>query len=170
MSKISEELNNLRKKTGWTLSKISTKTGVPIRTIENWSDGSRTPPDYVAALVIEKANNEYEKEREQKMKQKRLFSVEIETIEFDPTKHTTVRSAFDEALYKDTDAKTVGLFETIEEARAKLAEIKVSTRKYSEKLACAEVAYIAEATYELQDVEWEFIEGTNFWDLKCEEI
>ena len=168
--KISEELNNLRKKTGWTLSKISTKTGVPIRTIENWSDGSRTPPDYVAALVIEKAINEYEKEEERKMKEKKLFSVEIDRIEFDPRKHATVGSAFDEALSKDRNPEKVGLYETIEEARKKLAEIKVNTTRYSYKLASAKVAYITEATYELEDEEWEFIEGEDFWDLKFEEI
>lgn len=59
------ELRNMRFKAGWTFAKVSEKTGVPVRTLENWESGERTPPDYVARLVLDKLHTEINKPDEQ---------------------------------------------------------------------------------------------------------
>ena len=39
---------------GLTQQEMSERLGIPKRTIENWEQGNRVPPDYVERLVVEK--------------------------------------------------------------------------------------------------------------------
>lgn len=41
----------LRKMLGDSRQEFSDRYGIPIRTIQNWELGSRTPPDYFVALL-----------------------------------------------------------------------------------------------------------------------
>lgn len=41
---------------GLTQRQMSEVFGIPLRTIEDWETGKRTPPPYVERLIIEKLN------------------------------------------------------------------------------------------------------------------
>lgn len=43
----------LRTEAGLSMAKMSELTEIPIRTIEDWERGKRTPPSYVQKFVIE---------------------------------------------------------------------------------------------------------------------
>lgn len=49
----SDKFKAARKVAGLTQETCAARIGVPVRTIENWEAGSRTPPDYVQRLVLE---------------------------------------------------------------------------------------------------------------------
>ena len=49
----SDKFKAARKVAGLTQEACAARLGVPVRTIENWEAGSRTPPDYVQRLVLE---------------------------------------------------------------------------------------------------------------------
>lgn len=49
----SDKFKAARKVAGLTQEACAARIGVPVRTIENWEAGSRTPPDYVQRLVLE---------------------------------------------------------------------------------------------------------------------
>ena len=66
MSKIREA----RIKAGLTMKELSTRTGVPYRTLQNWETGDRTPPDYVERLILK------ELESEEKMENVKVFEFE----------------------------------------------------------------------------------------------
>lgn len=40
-------------KTGLSIKEASEKTGVPYRTLQNWANGSRKPPEYVERLITQ---------------------------------------------------------------------------------------------------------------------
>lgn len=44
-------INEIRKAAGLTQSSMSKLLNIPLRTIENWDTGKRTPPDYVVELI-----------------------------------------------------------------------------------------------------------------------
>ena len=48
---ISEKIKELRKKTGLSQSKFSSKFGIPVRTLQQWEQGISAPPDYVIRMM-----------------------------------------------------------------------------------------------------------------------
>ena len=86
-----------------------------------------------------------------------------------------IKSISDAVIEFGTEnAKLIALCDTIEEAREKLT--KFSPRTYAQRTVYSfyqiEAAYIEEAEYEYdEDTEtWEFIEGSDIWDVSCEEL
>ena len=49
----------LRESTGETRKEFSIHTGIPVRTLEDWEAGRRTPPEYIPRLIAYQL--EYEK-------------------------------------------------------------------------------------------------------------
>lgn len=41
----------LRKQVGMTRKAFSEHTGIPVRTLEDWEAGRRTPPEYIPRLI-----------------------------------------------------------------------------------------------------------------------
>lgn len=58
-----EELRTIRTEAGWSRPKMVERVGVPLRTIEDWESGKRTPPEYVQKLVIDRLLLEIEKDK-----------------------------------------------------------------------------------------------------------
>lgn len=52
------EFARLRKATGLTQKAFSKRYEIPLRTIEHWESGDRTPPDYLLNFLREKIENE----------------------------------------------------------------------------------------------------------------
>jgi len=46
-----DKIRELRDKTGLSRKKFSEKYGIPVRTLEEWESGRRTPPEYVVRLL-----------------------------------------------------------------------------------------------------------------------
>lgn len=44
-------IKELREKTGMTRKEFSNHTGIPVRTLEDWEAGRRTPPEYIPRLI-----------------------------------------------------------------------------------------------------------------------
>ena len=61
---VSNEIRELRRKTGLSQAKFSEKFGIPKRSIENWEQRTRSAPQYVLNLL----RFRIEHEEEQKMK------------------------------------------------------------------------------------------------------
>ena len=62
---IAKKIKELRESTGMNRKKFSEHTLIPVRTIEDWEAGRRTPPEYIPRLIEYQLN--YEKMmREQK--------------------------------------------------------------------------------------------------------
>lgn len=68
-------IRKLRDETGMNRREFSEHFGIPVRTIEEWEAGRRTPPDYLPRLIeyqikyeklIEEVNKRNEKEIEEK--------------------------------------------------------------------------------------------------------
>ncbi len=49
--KVSEEINKLREQIGLSRKEFSEHIGIPLRTIEDWEAGRRTPPEYIPRLI-----------------------------------------------------------------------------------------------------------------------
>lgn len=47
-------IKDARRKAGLTQKQLSDTLDIPLRTIESWESGSRTPPPYVEKLIVEK--------------------------------------------------------------------------------------------------------------------
>lgn len=47
----SERVRSIREKTGLNRREFSDKYGIPVRTLEEWEAGRRTPPEYVVRLL-----------------------------------------------------------------------------------------------------------------------
>lgn len=58
-----EKLREIRTGAGWSRPKMFDRTGVPIRTIEDWEAGKATPPEYVQNLVLDRLMLEIEKDK-----------------------------------------------------------------------------------------------------------
>lgn len=63
MTDFAEKLKTIRTEAGWTRPKVVERVGVPLRTIENWEAGERTPPEYVQHLVLDRLALEIEKDK-----------------------------------------------------------------------------------------------------------
>ena len=46
-----ERIRQIREKTGMKRKEFSQHTGIPIRTLEDWEAGRRTPPEYIPRLI-----------------------------------------------------------------------------------------------------------------------
>ena len=46
-----DKIKELRERTGMTKKDFSIHIGIPLRTIEDWEAGRRTPPEYVPRLI-----------------------------------------------------------------------------------------------------------------------
>ena len=46
-----EIIKGLRDKTGMTRKAFSDHLGIPVRTVEDWEKGKRTPPEYIPRLI-----------------------------------------------------------------------------------------------------------------------
>ena len=44
-------IKELRESTGMSRKEFSEHTGIPVRTLEDWEAGRRTPPDYIPRLL-----------------------------------------------------------------------------------------------------------------------
>lgn len=52
----SEKLKEARAKNGLSQQALSELTKIPLRTIEDWERGTRTPPEYVQRLLLNELN------------------------------------------------------------------------------------------------------------------
>ena len=59
MNKVNQLIIEIRKETGLSRKDFSEHLGIPLRTIEDWEAGRRTPPEYIPRLI--KYQIEYEK-------------------------------------------------------------------------------------------------------------
>ena len=62
-------IKRLREENGLSRKEYSIHTGIPVRTVEDWEAGRRTPPDYIPKLIsyqfkYEKMMMEQEKKSE----------------------------------------------------------------------------------------------------------
>lgn len=48
---IAKTIKELRESTGMSRKEFSEHTGIPVRTLEDWEAGRRTPPDYIPRLI-----------------------------------------------------------------------------------------------------------------------
>ena len=48
---IDKTIKELRESTGMSRKEFSEHTGIPVRTLEDWEAGRRTPPDYIPRLI-----------------------------------------------------------------------------------------------------------------------
>ena len=48
---IAEKIKELRERTGMSRKDFSEHTGIPVRTLEDWEAGRRTPPEYIPRLL-----------------------------------------------------------------------------------------------------------------------
>ena len=44
-------IKELRERTGMSRKEFSKHTGIPVRTLEDWEAGRRTPPEYIPRLI-----------------------------------------------------------------------------------------------------------------------
>ncbi len=56
---IAKRITELRESVGESRKEFSLHTGIPIRTLEDWEAGRRTPPEYIPRLIASQL--EYEK-------------------------------------------------------------------------------------------------------------
>ncbi len=56
---IAKSIKDLRENTGMSRKEFSEHTGIPVRTLEDWEAGRRTPPEYIPRLIAYQM--EYEK-------------------------------------------------------------------------------------------------------------
>lgn len=48
-----------------TQTSLANRFGVPLRTVQDWHGGRRTPPDYVVLMMLEILQNDEKKEPEE---------------------------------------------------------------------------------------------------------
>ena len=46
-----KKIRELRESIGFTRKEFSEHTGIPVRTLEDWEAGRRTPPEYIPRLI-----------------------------------------------------------------------------------------------------------------------
>ena len=59
MKNVNQFIIDIRKETGLSRKDFSEHLGIPLRTMEDWEAGRRTPPEYIPRLI--KYQIEYEK-------------------------------------------------------------------------------------------------------------
>lgn len=81
---IERKITELREETGESRKKFSVHTGIPVRTLEDWEAGRRTPPEYISRLI--EYQMKYEKLVERN-KYEKIHSFAVKWIEKfqDPT-------------------------------------------------------------------------------------
>ena len=62
MNKVNQLIIEIRKEAGLSRKDFSEHLGIPLRTIEDWEAGRRTPPEYIPRLI--KYQIEYEKRKQ----------------------------------------------------------------------------------------------------------
>lgn len=99
------------------------------------------------------------------------YAVKTTSFEFNPTKCNGIEDAFSK-FEGDSNAELIAICDTLEEAREFLPKIRVSTRRYSYKVAYAEMCFIDESDYDYDEESesWEFVSGGNYWDITFEEL
>ena len=58
------DIKDLRQQTNMTQAAFAESLNIPVRTLQDWEQGRRTPPDYVIELIkykIKKGDSKYEK-------------------------------------------------------------------------------------------------------------
>lgn len=55
------DIKRLRTLTGMTQKAFCEYLGIPVRTVQDWEAGKRTPPDYVVEMIKEKINGKEKK-------------------------------------------------------------------------------------------------------------
>ena len=55
---IAKSIKELRESTGMSRKDFSEHTGIPVRTLEDWEAGRRTPPEYIPRLIAYQLNYE----------------------------------------------------------------------------------------------------------------
>ena len=48
---IAKTIKGIRESTGMSRKDFSEHTGIPVRTLEDWEAGRRTPPEYIPRLI-----------------------------------------------------------------------------------------------------------------------
>ena len=61
---IAKRITELREEVGENRKEFSAHTGIPVRTLEDWEAGRRTPPEYIPRLI------EYQMKYEELMNKK----------------------------------------------------------------------------------------------------
>ena len=51
MENTAEEIRSIRQKTGLSQAAFSATYGIPLRTLEDWEAGRRSPPGYVVSML-----------------------------------------------------------------------------------------------------------------------
>jgi transcriptional regulator with XRE-family HTH domain len=46
-----KQIKELRESTGLSRKEFSVRVGIPVRTLEDWEAGRRTPPEYIPRLI-----------------------------------------------------------------------------------------------------------------------
>ena len=54
-----KSVKELRKETGMSQSAFAAYLGIPVRTLQDWEQERRTPPEYVVEMMERILNNEY---------------------------------------------------------------------------------------------------------------
>ena len=72
---IARIIKELRESTGMTRKEFSEHTGIPVRTLEDWEAGRRTPPEYIPRLLAYQIKFEDVFTEKKKSKDKRNVSV-----------------------------------------------------------------------------------------------
>ena len=62
---IAKRITELREGAGENRKEFSVHTGIPVRTLEDWEAGRRTPPEYIPRLI------EYQMKYEKLMKERK---------------------------------------------------------------------------------------------------
>jgi transcriptional regulator with XRE-family HTH domain len=72
---IAKSIKELRESTGMSRKEFSEHTGIPVRTLEDWEAGRRTPPEYIPRLLTYQIKFENNFTEKKKSKEKRNVSV-----------------------------------------------------------------------------------------------
>ena len=70
---IAKKIMELREEAGENRKEFSVHTGIPVRTLEDWEAGRRTPPEYIPRLI------EYQIRYEKLLKSKKDYK-QMETL------------------------------------------------------------------------------------------
>lgn len=66
---LAQKIRKLREQTGLSRKDFSIHIGIPLRTIEDWEAGRRTPPEYIPRLIEDQLKYEELTRKKQKEEQ-----------------------------------------------------------------------------------------------------
>lgn len=158
------DLKNIRSEANWTLVETSKKTGVPLRTLENWEAGTRTPPDYIARLILEKIKLEASKTqgKDETTIKYRLIKCSMQ--------FKNIKDLSEGATVIDEDAKIIKIFDKRKNALDELKKYNTTVefiRTFNSFLYSMTEYFIEE--YEA-DEDGEFVSGSNFQGTTLEGV